>query len=327
MTPPPTCGSPAVAPKLTLVEALNRMEREARTGLLDTGRYRCRFLEWGEGPPLVFIHGLGDVPRSFALVMAQLSRHFRCIAYHQPTGSGDLARLRRYRHQHLLDDFFRLADHLRLEGGAVVGHSFGTTIALKALHDQPERFRRGVLACGFAHRPLTRSHWWLGAMARLFPVGPRLVHWRARNEAMRRLHYRGFEHVEPDRWQFFLDQTGQTPIVTMGHWGHVLHHLDLRPLVPRIRQPLLLVCGDDDRLVPHQVQMQLFDQLPNAVMFQITGCGHMPTLTHPEAFAQAVLTFSGQGDLGTPIGHGLHGCGGSGPDERGLCPASAQPCA
>jgi pimeloyl-ACP methyl ester carboxylesterase len=316
---PASCVT-ASGPQLTLETALARMDREARHGALQTRHYHCRYLEWGDGPPLILIHGLGDVPRSFALVMAHLCRYFRCIAYQLPTGGGDRARLRRYRHGHLIDDLLHLSDHLHLKQASLFGHSFGTTIALKALHDQPQRFHRSVLTCGFAHRPLTPTHWWLSAVARLIPPGPRLAHWRARNEALRRLHYRGFECVEPQRWPFFLEQTGQTPISAMGHWGHVLHKLDLRPLLPAIRQPVLIVSGDDDRLVPQQCQQELFHGLPNAIMFQLQGCGHLPTLTHPEALVHAVLTFAG---LGSP---GLHACGGSGPDDHGRCPTSQAPC-
>jgi pimeloyl-ACP methyl ester carboxylesterase len=315
----PTCSTNG-AQAFSLFHALELMERQARKGTVDTPHYRCRYLDWGEGQPLILIHGLGDVPESFALVMAHLSRQFRCIAYQLPTGAGDRAILRRYRHDHLRDDLFFLADRLRLESCFLLGHSFGTTVALRALHDQPQRFRRGVLACGFAHRPLNRAHWWLSALARLVPPGPRLNHWRARKVAMRRLHYRGFERVEPQRWPFFLERTGQTPIRTMGHWGHILHRLDLRPLLPAIRQPVLIVCGDDDRLVPLPHQHELFHQLPNAIMFQIRDCGHMPTLTHPEPLVQAVFTFAGLGQVNR------HQCGGAGPDENGICPASLSPC-
>src|SRR5262245_28401189 len=110
---------------VTLSSALERFEREAVRGLCDTGRYRCPYYTWGEGPPLVFVHGLSDDATSFALTISLLSRHFRCIAYDLPGGVGDGARLGRYRHADLVADLFALLDHLGVRQGYLFGSSFG----------------------------------------------------------------------------------------------------------------------------------------------------------------------------------------------------------
>ncbi len=155
--------SPAPAPS-TFVEALARLEREGRQGELATGRYRCRFHDWGEGPALVFINGLGDEPSSFALPMALLASRFRCVAYHLPTGQDDGAKLGRYRFTQLLEDLHALLDHLKIDQATLVGHSFGAAVALTAMHEEPARFPRGALMNGFAFRPLSRHHWWLAML-------------------------------------------------------------------------------------------------------------------------------------------------------------------
>src|SRR4051812_3768013 len=79
---PATAG----ASRVTLAEALARFEREAAWGVCDTGRYRLPYYAWGAGPPLVFIHGVSDVSRSFVLVASRLAAHFRCVAYDLPLG-------------------------------------------------------------------------------------------------------------------------------------------------------------------------------------------------------------------------------------------------
>src|SRR5207245_6866652 len=95
-----TCAAPSAAPPppRTLAEALERFEKEAVRGTCDTGRYRCSYSTWGEGPPLVFLHGLADSSQAFVMPMALLSRFFRCISYDLPTGRDDGARLSRYTH-------------------------------------------------------------------------------------------------------------------------------------------------------------------------------------------------------------------------------------
>ena len=306
-------------PRLALEEALSRMDKDAVKGTIHTGRYLCRFIDWGQGEPLVILHGLGDNPRSFALLMAHLSQHFRCIAYQQPQGISDQARLGRYHHQHLLDDLHQLVEALHLPRATIMGHSFGSTIALRALRESPELWVRGISMCGFAHRPLSRWHWWMAAFGRLLAGKTTLASLRGREVALKKVHYPAFDHHEPKRWQFFLDETGSSPLRAVGHWAHQLHRVDLRPVLSQIKQPVLILCGDRDYLVPHHHQDMLFQGLPNSVMFQIKDCGHLPMLTHPEAVSDAIMTFVGQRPF-------MHQCGSTGPNELGQCPTSGDAC-
>src|SRR5947208_3117129 len=90
------CGAHGPPGRLSLAEAFGRFEREATRGVCDTGRYRCRYFSWGEGPPLLFLHGLADSSQTFVLPAALLASSFRCIAYDLPSGADDGASLRRY---------------------------------------------------------------------------------------------------------------------------------------------------------------------------------------------------------------------------------------
>ena len=91
---------------IPLADALAQWRSEATHASVDTGRYLCRYFVWGEGPPLVFIHGLCERARSFVPMMAGLRRQFRCIAYELPEGGPDGARLSRYQHADLVSDLF-----------------------------------------------------------------------------------------------------------------------------------------------------------------------------------------------------------------------------
>ncbi len=274
---------------LTLAEALRRLQWEADHGTVDTGRYRCRYVAWGDGPPLVMVHGLGDGLESLAMPMALLSREFRCIAYDQPTGRRDGARVKSYGHADLVHDLFALVDHLKLRQTALLGYSYGSTVAVAALHDRPDRFSRGILVGGFAHRPLTKTERWLAWLGRYW-VG-RIRHLPFRDTVFRRVHYAPFASLEPEVWDYFMDHYGRPPVRTVAHWAHCCDATDVRPLLESVRQPVLLVCGDDDPLVPHYHQEHFMQHLPRAVMFQIERCGHYPMFTHPHALAEAVRRF------------------------------------
>jgi pimeloyl-ACP methyl ester carboxylesterase len=221
--------------------------------------------------------------------MALLSREFRCICYNQPNGHGDGARLWGYRQEDLLDDLLALMDHLRISQAYLAGHSFGSTIALRALHEHPDRFPRAMLVCGFAQRRLTWGERFLSYALRFSPGTVQILFFRRR--MFEDCHRDCFGGLEPQRWNAFLEITGRTRIAALAHWALTLHRTDMVRLLPEIRQPVLVACGDRDPLVPHAQQLLLFNRLPNATMFQIDGCGHFPNFTHPEALADAARRF------------------------------------
>jgi pimeloyl-ACP methyl ester carboxylesterase len=132
--------------------AYARYRREARRGAVYTGRYRLGYRVWGSGPPVVFVHGMADIGRSFVMVMARLADHFTTVEYDLPDGLTDGSTIGRYTHREYVADLLALLDHLGFRRAAVVGSSFGSTVALAALAAAPERFTHGVLQGGFARR-------------------------------------------------------------------------------------------------------------------------------------------------------------------------------
>src|ERR1700730_10748451 len=126
---PPSPPTPAPSPSVPLTEMLTRFEREARWNVCDTGRYRCPYFTWGDGPTLVFIPGLSDDARSFVQTCFYLSQHFRCVSYDLPAGGDDGARLSQYRHADYVDDLLTLLDQVGAHQSFVYGLSFGSAVA------------------------------------------------------------------------------------------------------------------------------------------------------------------------------------------------------
>jgi pimeloyl-ACP methyl ester carboxylesterase len=283
----PPCLTAAPPAPITLAEARRRFEREATRGVLDTGRYLCRYAAWGDGPPLLFVPGLSDRGGIFILVAALLSREFRCITYDMPVGGADRARLRQLTHDGLVADARALLDHLQVGRSYLYGASFGSTMVLRLLRDFPGRFPRAVVQGGFAHRPLAPAEWllaraarhWLGTMNRL-PLYKRF---------QRHTHFAPFAARPPEVWHYYLDD--HRPIAAVATHALLVHATDLRPILGEVRQPVMLVCGDCDPMVSRRCEEGLLEGLPNAGRVEIGGCGHLPYLTHPEALAEVVRRF------------------------------------
>jgi pimeloyl-ACP methyl ester carboxylesterase len=290
--PSSTCpiqSEPDCAQRLLLSECLERWRRETQQGVVDTGRYHCGYVSWGSGPTLVLIPGMALDALGFVMLMARLQGPFRCVSYDLPAGEDDGAHVRNYGHADLVKDLFALLDHLSIRECFLLGTSFGSTIALSAMHAQPDRFPRAILQGGFARRPLARAEVLAASFARFLPgrlgLLPLVRRILANNAGAE------FAQREPEVWDFFVAQNVKIPLRAFATRALLIHRLDLRPILPAIRQPVLLVCGDNDRLVGKTCEQELKQGLPQAARAEIEQCGHIPQLTHPEVFAEVVRQF------------------------------------
>lgn len=237
----------------------------------------------------MFVPGLSLESTSFAMTMSRLQPHFRCIGYELPTGDGDGANLSAYRHRDLPDDLLALLDHLQIDRCYLLGFSFGSTIALSALTDQPRRFPRAVLLGGFARRPLAwaevmLAHWLRYCPGRIanLPLADRVI--RSHNTEL-------FAARPAGELDHFCAAELRPLLRTFAARALLMHHRDVRPLLGRIHQPTMLVYGDRDSLVGKACRDELAAGLPGAAHAEIENCGHYPQLTHPEAFVEIVRQF------------------------------------
>src|SRR4051794_32708746 len=161
----PPC--PAPAPFRTEVA---HYDATATVGRWDGPRYRLTYRILGQGPPLFLIPGIASTYRVYALLLNRLGAHFRTILYDYPgEHPDDGARLGRITHDHLVDDFFGLIDHLNVGRAFLVGLSFGSTIALPALPREPRRFPGAAVQGGFAYRGFSAAERWALRLGRLVP--------------------------------------------------------------------------------------------------------------------------------------------------------------
>jgi len=68
----------------------------------------------------------------------------------------------------------------------------------------------------------------------------------------------------------------------------VMHRPDARLHLASLRVPVLLVCGDDDRLAPPECTREMAALLPQAQVAWVPDCGHMLTMEKPK-FVNAAL--------------------------------------
>ena len=94
-----------------------------------------------------------------------------------------------------------------------------------------------------------------------------------------------FSSILDDRFSFYLEENGLTPIRSLAHRVSLLTELDLRPILAQIPTELLLIQGNEDRIVARHHFEELKAAMPRAEGVILPTVGHNPQLTHAEAMA------------------------------------------
>jgi pimeloyl-ACP methyl ester carboxylesterase len=282
-----TAATGSCRPPASVRDEVRRYDDEAILGTWSGPRYRMTYRVLGEGPPLLWLPGIASTYRVYALVLNRLAQRFQTIQYAYPGDHpDDEARLTRIAHDHLVDDLIGLIDYLGLGRVFLAGISFGSTIALKSLHRKPGNFARSVVQGAFAHRRFTTAERLALLLGRQLPgTAARLP---LRETVLRYNSKMDFPGVIADRWPFYLEENGRTPIKALAHRTSLVARLDLRPLLPQIDAELLLVQGKEDRIVPAVYHEELKAALPRAESLVMPTVGHIPHLTHAELLAQVI---------------------------------------
>ena len=264
------------------------------------------YKEMGQGKPVfILLHGFGASEFSWREVIEPLSRQGRVIVYDRPAFGlterplpGDWNGTNPYSVQGNIELLDGLMDELGVEKAILVGNSAGGEVAAAYALEHPDRVQGLVLvdpAVGSGSRgPIPPGILPLLKTPQLRHLGPLLVRSFAGelgNEAIRMAWhdpslinqqvYEGYRRsLMANNWDKALYEF--TIADNPGHYADRLGELAI---------PVLVVTGDDDRIVPTEQSIQLADELPNAILNIIPQSGHLSHEEHPDLFMQAVTEF------------------------------------
>lgn len=240
----------------------------------------------GNGPDLVLLHGWGLHGGLFRPVLEPLSRHFTLHLVDLP-GHG---RSGMVEGDYTLSNLARVVAETVPPRATWLGWSLGGRVALQAAAEDLSIDRLilvGTTPC-FVQQPdwphampegellqvadSLKSDYRL-TLQRFLAVQSRGSE-RGREE-LRALRGELFDHGEPDQR-------------ALAGGLEILRGADLRPLLPTIQQPTLLLHGQRDTLAPLAAAEYSASQLPHSVLRVIKGAGHAPFISHPEVFVTAV---------------------------------------
>jgi len=260
---------------------------------------RIHYQEAGDehAPPILLIHGFISSTLIWDEVFLPLAQGgFRVIA---PDllgyGYSDKPRHAEYTIESQARTVIGLMDRLGIEQAALVGASYGGAIAAAIALDHPERVSRLVLVGAVSSDEPKKKL--LLRMVRLPLVGDivtplflgsRWVVRKRMEDVYRRLRLPVDEHKVAARHHSLVAADSQRAMIrTVRRWraNRIFRDAHL------IRQPTMLMWGEDDRHIPLEQGLRLRDELPNARLVVFRDCGHLPPQEYPKQFVEIVSEF------------------------------------
>jgi pimeloyl-ACP methyl ester carboxylesterase len=242
---------------------------------------RVRYVDEGQGAPVVMIHGFASSLETWAAVRPTLvAAGHRVVALDlrgfgwtsRPPGdysSDAQARL-------VLD----LMDHLGIERAAVVAHSYGGGVALRVAMMAPARVSRLALYDAWAYDAQLPAFF---HAARADGVGEAMfAAWygeRVEDRMALAFHDPRFVTIELiDAVEAALRRPGTYAAALAAVRG--MHYERVEGRYRTVSQPTLLLWGREDRVTPLAVGERLVRDLPGARLVVYPGCGHFPMIEH-----------------------------------------------
>jgi 3-oxoadipate enol-lactonase len=243
--------------------------------------------EAGEGPPVVFLHGLGGTRLSWEPQLEQLSDRFRCIAWDMP-GYGDSTPLPVLDFPSITGAIGALLDRLELERAHLVGLSFGGQQAMHYALARPDRVDRLVLA-DTSHRfgaDGTDADQW--KQARLAPLDAGATPADIAPSVIDAITAPGFSGRERDRT---LAGFARIPSEGLRAAVECLPTHDVSDRLGEILNPALVIVGELDDETPVAYAERIARGIPGAGLAVIPGVGHLTPAEAPDQFNALVGDF------------------------------------
>ncbi len=263
---------------------------------------RLAYLEAGQGPPLLLIHGIAEAAWAWEVIIPALARKHRVIAP-DLLGHGRSAKPRGdYSLGNQATLMRDLMISLDIDHATLVGHSLGGGITMQFAYQYPERCERMVLiASGGLGQDVTfvlRSLGLPGADL----VAPLVLSNTTRGMMLGVARWLGRRGMKPSPGQkaMWRSYAGLTePATRAAFIATVRAVIDqrgqrvsaLERLYLAKSMPTLLLWGEKDRIIPVSHARSAHEEMPGSRLEVIDDAGHFVQLERPQRVAELILDF------------------------------------
>jgi len=232
---------------------------------VQVGPYQVHYFEGGEGPPLIFVHGLEGESLNWVQPMLDLRSRFHIYAIdllgHGQTQQPDIA----YSIEQQSEMLRQFLTTQNIKSADLIGVSMGGWIVLKLAIEHPEVVSRLVVADAAGLKFQTRV-----TVETFLPRTPEEL-----TAFMAVLTPRRY-HVPYPITRDFLHQVGERAWITRRIFDSMLTYQDvLDGKLQGVNIPVLIIWGKEEKLIPMSVGEQMKQQLPHSSLLVCTDSGHL----------------------------------------------------
>ncbi len=255
---------------------------------VDVDGMRIAYTRAGSGPPLVLLHGAPTDHRTWQWMAPNLSRDHTVIAWDAP-GFGQSSDIDdNWRAGQFADALATFVAALGVQRPHVVGHSFGSILALSFFEHHPSLPASLVLLGGYAG--------WAGSLP-AEEVSRRLQAFLDMADRPDEFDPRSY----PGLFSDLLTEDRADALATMMREnvrpatvrsaGYIAAETDLRPVLATIDVPTLLLHGEADARSPVAAAEALHAMIPTSELVVLPRLGHAACIEDPEACATEIRRF------------------------------------
>jgi pimeloyl-ACP methyl ester carboxylesterase len=214
------------------------------------------FETWGEGEPLVLLHGGAGVGANWGLVFPESPEGFRCIVPDMRGHGRSTNPSGEFTFRQAALDVFALLDQLGVDRFKAIGMSLGAKTLLHIATQQPARVEAMVLVSATPYFPEQAR----AIMRQVSPDNRSQAEWRQ----MRQWHTQGDEQVRAlwrmtNAFKDCYDDLSFTP-----------------PYLATITARTLIVHGDRDPLYPVSLALEMHGAIPRSFLWVVPNGGLGP---------------------------------------------------
>ena len=253
----------------------------ARMNYIDVGS--------GEGPPVVFIHGLSGSWQNWLENLPYFAQKHRCIAMDLPGhGYSDMP-VEKISMSGYARQVDALCDQLGIDKCIVVGNSMGGFVTAELCIQHPQRVERaclvaaaGISITNLRRRPVLTATRVVGALGATSAAQNRFIVARPRL----RWFFTNFVFRHPSRIAADLMYEQLRGAGKPGLYDALdaLTSYDFRDRLTEIKAPTLIVWGEHDMLVPVEDAHEFERLIPQSRTVILDDTGHVPMLERPQKF-------------------------------------------
>jgi pimeloyl-ACP methyl ester carboxylesterase len=246
---------------------------------------RLHYVERGKGTPLVLLHGNGSMIEDFQSsgLIDLAARKYRVIAIDRP-GFGHSSRPRStvWTPEAQADLIAAALDKIGVQGAIVLGHSWGTLVALALAIKSTQHVQALVLASGYYY-PNARADVVILSPPAIPLIGDLLSH--TLSPLLSRLMWPlllrkvfGPSPV-PEKFKGFPEEMAVRPSQIRASAAEsalmIPSAYTLEKQYRLLHMPVAIVAGAEDRVVESEQSADLHRDLPRSTLRRVPGTGHM----------------------------------------------------